>query len=119
MAITANATGIIFNSGNFKSTGIAFGTGQTWQSVARGLNTSYTNSTTRPILVIFTVRGNNNSNSYVRFYVDGVEVGAAGSHSGTRDGTDTPICAIVPVNSTYNCNVGTGGPSLQLAYEFR
>ena len=125
MSITANATGIIFNSGRSKSTSTnQFGVGQSWQSVSRGLDTTYTNSTSRPILVIFTVRGENNNNSYVRFYVnDGVngdiEVGAAGSHSATRDGIDSPICAIVPVGYSYQCVTQVGGPSLQLAYEFR
>jgi len=120
MTITLNSTGIIFNSGNFKSTGSNFGTGgQTWQSVSRALDTTYTNSTGRPILVVFTVRGNANSNSYADFYVDAIIQGSSGSGSATRDGVDSPICCIVPNGSTYTCNVGTGSPSLQLAYEFR
>jgi hypothetical protein len=119
MAITATSTGITFNSGNSKTTGAAFGTGQTWQSVSRGLNTTYTNSTGRPILVVFTVRGNNNSNSFVNFYVDAIYQGSAGSNSATRDGVDSPICCVVPNGSTYHCDVGTGSPSMQLTYEFR
>ena len=92
MAITLNSTALIFNSGNFKSTGTNFGTGgQTWQSVARSLGTTYTNSTGRPILVLFTVRGNASSNSFANFYVDGIMVGSAGSPSATRDGVDSPI----------------------------
>ena len=121
MAITLNATGIIFNSGNFKSTGTNFGTGgQTWQSVARSLGTTYTNSTGRPILVLFTVRGNASSNSFVNFYVNGtIMTGSAGSSSATRDGVDSPIACIVPNGSTYACNTQTGSPSMQLSYEFR
>lgn len=99
----------ILNAANFKTylDTYIFGVGQTLQDVtaSRAINTTYTNSTSKPITVYF--RSTASSNPDFTVYIGGVAavdwaVGAAG-----RAG----FCFIVPAGATYQIfrNAGTSG----------
>jgi hypothetical protein len=77
------------------------GVGQTWQDVtaSRASETTYTNSTGKPIMV--NVMETTNSNSYL--YVDGVLVAQA-----VGTGSDSTMSAIVPNGSTYSATLPGG-----------
>jgi hypothetical protein len=77
------------------------GYGQTWQNVfsSRVSGTTYTNSTTKPIMVAITTY---DINSNTTLLVSGIQVGA----SGGVNGQNNQLTAIVPVGATYVC---TGG----------
>ena len=72
------------------------GVGQTWQIVSRAANTTYTNDTSRPIMVAVTVNPTG-STSYL--YVDNVLVGGSTTVSGYSNLQQ--LVAIVPSGSTY------------------
>jgi hypothetical protein len=80
------------------------GKGQTWQNVAgsRALNTTYTNSTGRPIFVVISVQPSASGNTTL--VLDGVTYGQAVSAStATIVGT---VTLIVPNGGTYRLNSG-------------
>jgi hypothetical protein len=88
------------------------GVGQTWQAVTRTVNTTYTNSTGRPIMLSINIAGV--SGSFIQLTIDGVTgigysslVGASGTLSAT---------AIIPNGSTYS---QSGNTATQAAYELR
>lgn len=94
------------------------GVGQTWQqfsSPARVLDTTYTNSTGRPIMV--SVSANSGTTSYYEVQIGGLAV--------TRFSTSTTYgatgCAtfIVPDNTTYRVASVSGGAALNLWAELR
>ena len=78
-----------------------FGIGQTVQNVtaSRALNTTYTNSTNKPILISITVAGAND-NKLTTITVDGVA--AAGVGSSSQYGQVKNICYVIPPSSTYS-----------------
>lgn len=78
--------------------GTSIGVGQTWQSPSRSLNTTYWNTTGKPILVAVSL-GVNAGDSASCLYIDGVIRsyfwdGVAGYHTNT-------VMAIVPAGSSY------------------
>jgi hypothetical protein len=76
------------------------GVGQTWQNVtaSRAINTTYTNTTGKPILVNITSALLVSTNTLIT--VDGVLVSSAAYNSTTVGATFSS--AIVPNNSTYS-----------------
>ena len=108
------ATGTIFGALDQ-----AIGYNQTWQSVSRALNTTYTNTTNKPIMVSIQPARNSSSTSdhcvltmFVYLYVNGVFVQTATSdtlslpvaqYASPQNAlfTYTFIQAIVPIGATY------------------
>jgi hypothetical protein len=88
------------------------GIGQTWQSVSRALNTTYTNSTGKPIQVSATI--NQPSGSGFGFIIDGVTVAGDSSIAGSS----AIYGLIVPNNSTYRI-FATGGANIDVWAELR
>ena len=81
------------------------GYGQTWSDVtaSRSVNTTYTNSTGKPILVLIT----NSSGAMQNLQVNGVTYAiAAGSSS-----YNFPSSVIVPNGSTYKVSNSGGAPN--------
>lgn len=81
------------------------GSGQTWQNVlgSRALNTTYTNSTNKPIQVAVTMTSGAVVDTYatLNFFVNGVQVAAnAGTSRGAIVAASTMI--VVPPGSTYS-----------------
>ena len=85
----------------------AFGVGQTWQDVtaSRAVNTTYTNSTGKPILVIYRVSGANNASATA--IVGGVIIATVTNSA--QYVTRVPMSFIVPVGSIYNISGTTTG----------
>jgi hypothetical protein len=83
-----------------EANGIAIGVGQTWQNVtaSRSINTTYTNTTGRPIMV--SVRSSVDD-GYSQLTVDGVVLAISGNTVGTGNNQHT-VCAIVPNGASYS-----------------
>lgn len=90
--------------------GGGLGVGQSWQVVtgSRAVNTTYTNSTGKPIQVIATVNVQIN-NLPVWFYVDGTLVVTNNTYS-----NDCTVYVVIPSGSTYSITDSTGGGYLLL-----
>ncbi len=84
---------------NKLSTTAAFGIGQTWQDVTAGrtLETTYTNSTPKPIGIF--VSTSTNQNGYLTATVGGVVVGT--SNMSYYNNTNCQLFFIVPPITTY------------------
>lgn len=80
---------------------------QTWKNVtaSRVLGTTYTNTTGRPILVVYSAYVTNNW-AAITATVDGVAVARAGFSS--TDGTSS-VSFVVQNGKTYSISVGTAG----------
>ena len=89
----------------------AIGYGQTWQNVtvSRGVGTTFTNSTGRPIEVKVTSIFNTSSASTYAFYVNGnlIDYQAVGQ-AGAGAGSQVTVGAIVPAGSTYSASLMGG-----------
>ncbi len=87
----------------------AVGVGQTWQNPSRSLNTSYTNSTGKPIMVTCSVRAQSSGNQATAI-VDGVTI--LNSYTidccGVPQISFFPLSFIVPNGSTYQINGNQG-----------
>lgn len=97
----------------------SLGQGQTWQNLnaSRALNTTYTNSTGRPIQAQVSI-GFTNSGASVIALVDGVVVGAASSGSATSP--TSSISFVVPNGGTYSLGPFSGtGQSISQWGELR
>jgi len=85
------------------------GVGQTWQNPSRALNTQYTNSTGKPIMVTCSVRAQSSSNQATAI-VDGVTI--LNSYTidccGVPQISYFPLSFIVPAGSTYQINGNSG-----------
>jgi hypothetical protein len=106
--LTSNGT--TWSSAAIPAQGI--GVGQTWEDVtgSRSLGTTYTNSTSKPIMVV--VRTGNNSLSAI---IGGVDLGVVAANQSGGGGGQT-VTMIVPAGSTYNF---TSSGSLQKWAELR
>jgi hypothetical protein len=78
------------------------GTGQTWQDVlsSRAANTTYTNTTSRPIFISVGGSGAPNHGT-MSMTIDGVVIGRQGFTAIASGVSNATMSAIVPVNSTY------------------
>jgi hypothetical protein len=83
------------------------GVGQSWSTPSRALNTTYTNSTGKPIMVNVSIIHNTNQQSYLA--VNGVNVAYTGWQG--LSGGDIPgmLSAIVPNGATYAANTSNSG----------
>ena len=83
----------------------SLGVGQTWQNVSasRAINTTYTNSTGKPIFIAI---GKTNQPSDMRLDVNGIQVGYASGAN--EDSQSKTLYAIVPAGATYG-TVGLSG----------
>jgi hypothetical protein len=88
------------------------GASQTWQTPSRAVNTTYTNSTGRPIQVAISLN-NTTSSTYFNFYVDSVLVSAQGRNGNLNNAAF--VSAIVPNGSTYLVDTAVGGSQFTLA----
>ena len=96
MPVTINGTaGITFNNSSVSSVG-GIGDGQTWQlfTGSRAINTNYTNSTGKPIMVAI----NFSTGTSGLILVDGVFAGIGASTAGEATGG---LNTIVPNGSVY------------------
>lgn len=90
-------------TGNAASATTCVGVGQTWQNLqaSRAINTTYTNSTGKPIMVVIAMRDYRDSqNGGGTAYVDGVLAARSGGYSDAYTIT-TSMSFIVPNGSTY------------------
>ncbi len=105
-------TGAVSGSANFDGSGNititttannVIGVGQSWSDVtsSRAVNTTYTNTTGKPIQIIVTTANWNNAGSF-ELVLDGVSVTSFGNQDGYNQ--SKPISAIVPNGSTYRVN---------------
>lgn len=78
---------------------VGVGSSQTWQNPSRAINTTYQNTTSRPILVVIGTNGTG-ATVFIQVSVDNVTFVNA---SGIKDG-DLVHSIIVPVNSYYRVN---------------
>jgi hypothetical protein len=85
------------------------GVGQSWQNPSRSLNTQYTNSTGKPIMVTCSVRAQSSSNQATAI-VDGVTILNAYTIDccGVPQISFFPLSFIVPAGSTYQINGNSG-----------
>lgn len=105
MAMTISGTsGITFPSTAVQSDA-GLGYTQTWQNLtaSRALNTTYTNSTGRPILVgVYTYTGGPN---YVELVINGNVVSVSSGGTVTYEGG---VYGVVPVGATYRATSNSG-----------
>lgn len=108
MASSLNGTGVTFSNGQTQSVSSIGDDGQSWQDVtgSRAINTTYTNTTGRPIQVSICVTNSTASSAVLDLLVDGVLVY-------TNLGRTTyynffQIAAIIPAGSTYATQSATG-----------
>jgi len=105
-------TGAVSGSANFDGSGNititttannAIGVGQSWSEVtsSRAVNTTYTNTTGKPIQIMVTTANWNNAGSF-ELVLDGVPVTSFGNQDGYNQ--SKPVSAIVPNGSTYRVN---------------
>ena len=80
----------------------AFGIGQTWQDVtaSRVVNTTYTNSTGKPLEVMIVVNGGASTSGNL-LQINGVNVAEFYIHSNMT----APFCFTVPAGQTYRINI--------------
>lgn len=99
------------------------GVGQTWQNVTRAMNTTYTNTTGRPILVFACVSGSNTGGAAsVRVLVNAVEMGTAilteSNGASWNNGRQTFSFA-VPPGQTYRIEDAALTSALTRCMEFK
>ena len=99
MAITITSSSVVWPS-TISQTNAGIGYGQSWQNVSgsRSVNTTYTNSTGRPIMILFTP--NASANCYGSCLVDGITVGYQ-QFTPSGGGGCALFSFIVPNSSTY------------------
>lgn len=92
------------SSGAVTVSASGLGIGQTWQSVggSRSANTTYTNTTGKPILVV--VKSAWITRNGQALYVDGMQVGYWGIEN--NYGAQVTMYGLVPNGSTYYTNFG-------------
>jgi hypothetical protein len=88
------------------------GVGQTWQTVTRTVNVTYTNSTGRPIMLSINIAAT--PGAFIQLTIDGVA--GIGYASFTATSGTLTATAIIPNGSTYS---QTGNTATQAAYELR
>jgi hypothetical protein len=83
--------------------GLALGVGQTWQNVtsSRAKNTTYTNSTGRPIFISVAISSNSLAN--LSFSINGAVL-TEFYIPVTAANTDVPITYVIPAGATYGFN---------------
>lgn len=113
-AVTANYATTAGSADN------TIGIGQTWTLPSRALNTTYTNTTSKPIEILITITIPQYGAAGAAYLVlDGTTVALnTGDAGGTTNSQVAPMSAIIPINSTYRVTT-TGSPTLQYWAELR
>ena len=112
------STGVTFNSGTTQPDA-AIGYGQTWQDLtgSRVAGTTYTNTTTKPIMVALGLQSSINANNAL-FTIGGVTVWQG--RTNTPGGNYYAGCSfIIPPGSTYELSYNAGGYSILSWAELR
>ena len=96
----------------------AFGVGQAWQDVtaSRALNTTYTNTSGKPMAVTVYLNGSG-TDITILFYVNNAVINKSSINTPSSDPQMNIFC-IVPDGATYKV-VGTGGDTLAEWKELR
>jgi len=100
---------------------IGLGVGQTWQNVSgsRAVNTTYTNTTGKPIMVCANSNSTALGSTIYAAVVDGLNLYRLAIY-GNGAGYAAGVSFIVPAGSTYRVNAsGTGGSALENWKELR
>lgn len=116
MSITLKSTGIQFADTTQQTTAfLGIGIGQTWQNLtgSRVLSTTYTNSTSRPILISVVLDINSNITIECQLFVDSLLIQHYHNNPNTS-GIGTALLCIVPPGSTYYVT-STGAPVISWA----
>jgi hypothetical protein len=119
MAVDINGTtGLTFNNGSTQDVG-GIGIGQTWQGVSRAYNTTYTNSTGKPIFVsvVITTLAGTSANLQVESSLGSGTFVSVGSDTGAANITSTQS-TMVPNGFRYRV-VTINTPTLQIWVELR
>ncbi len=98
--VLSGSAGVTFPNNDVQATG-ALGVGQTWQNVtsSRAVNTTYTNTTGRPIMVVFTP--NASANLYGYAVVNGLNI-AYQQFTPSGGGGCAAWSFVVPSGGTYS-----------------
>jgi hypothetical protein len=98
MSVQINGTsGITFNDSSVQEfAGVGYS--QTWQNPSRSANTTYTNTTGRPIFISIISL----TNSGINLTVNGINVASAVYFGGASN----TVTSIVPNNGTYSVDAG-------------
>jgi hypothetical protein len=114
------------SSGMLDSAVIPLGVGQTWTDLtaSRALDTTYTNSTGRPISIVVTANGyNGGSRSWVFLTVNGTNYGQIYTNDYYSASNLTPgvvmINGIIPAGATYKITSGGSASTLLQWSEMR
>lgn len=99
--------------GQALSTLQSLGYGQTWQTPARALATSYYNTTSRPIMISVSATSTSGSNLVISIN------GSTAAASANGVGNTITTVAIVPPSGSYVANVSAGTPTLEFWTELR
>lgn len=98
--------------------GTGIGSGQTWQNMSgsRALDTTYTNTTGKPIFVAY--QGTYGSGASTYWTVKGVSGLSYISNANTNPQANSSWI-IIPPGATYSCNIGAGSVTGLAAFELR
>jgi len=106
---TLDSSGNLGTNGNVTSSGAVtgnnlFGQSQTWTNVtsSRAFGTTYTNSTTRPIMVSVWGSSTSVAEGYVSCSINGTQVARNGCDTTNYNNIDPGLTIIVPPSATYN-----------------
>ena len=107
-AVAAGAVGVA----GLATAAIPIGASQTWSAPSRALDTTYTNSTGRPIQVLISLN-NSSSSTFFYFYIDSLIASAQGRNGSLNNSAS--ISAIIPNGSTYKVDTVVGGSGFTIS----
>ena len=107
MATTLSASLATFSDGfaqNTTTNSYPLGVGQTWQNVtaSRGLITTYTNSTGRPIMVAITTTPGVSVALVLRINSFGASVDLDTSYNSAHTDGSPGFCVVIPIGAVYS-----------------
>ena len=118
--VTVDSNNLSGLTGNVQTQlGQMIGVGQTWQDItsSRVLGTAYTNTTGKPIALIFSCSSVNTVGAYFRFYVNGLL--AYGSQVPVSGYSPSSYTCVIPNNSTYKIEISAGTTTNPIWLELR
>jgi hypothetical protein len=118
-------SGVTSVNGSTGAVTVGIGVGQTWQDVAssRAIDTTYTNSTGKPIMVsVSCVRSSSSSSSAIRFNINGSPIAqrSTSESNGTIwNAVANGVDVIVPDGATYSVTTLVSASTIVYWYELR
>lgn len=100
--------GTIWNSTAASAIAAGIGVGQTWQSVSRNNNTTYTNSTGKPIMLNATFQVTNSA-ATAQATINGYTFTCSGYNTTQGGQTCGNVTLIIPVGANYSLSAGGNG----------